>query len=147
MSWIWLERESAWDWSFTGLGHRLTQELPQVVLYLRHGLECERCRRMVERVREELKEVDVRVQLIVVADPPAVAIGRAEDMFVLRDEQGEVRRRLRMLLDNEPNDVALVVLDRFHVPQRVWIAEEGEDEPLVGELIRWIEYLDFQCPE
>ena len=147
MSWIWLERESAWDWSFTGLGHRLNQELPQVVLYLRHGLECERCQRMVERVREKLKEVDVGVQLILAVYPPAVAVGRAEDIFVLMDEQGEMGRRLRTLLDHEPKDVTLVVLDRFHVPQRVWMAEEGEAEAVAGELIRWIEYLDFQCPE
>ncbi|MBW3576809.1 MAG: hypothetical protein KY462_03535 [Actinobacteria bacterium] len=66
-----------------------------------------------------------------------------EDLAVVEDEDGALRRRLGL----DPDVAAVVVADRFGEVWEVTTDEDGHDLPGPEQVESWARFLATQCPE
>lgn len=125
----------------------------QAALFLAHDAACLVCHgyaRQLARREAEFAEVDGTPIIVVDADPAQVAPWRdgiAPGIAIVADAGGGWKSAIASLLDLDPADAILVMLDRFGAPRA---GSAGADagaliDPL--EAIDWLRYLALECPE
>jgi peroxiredoxin len=127
-----------------------------LALLFLHGLDCAACQKALAVSAanyREFRQQDAKI-LAIISRPPR---NEKEDSIVenlpfpvLLDDQGHVRRSFAQLLDERlvsGDDVLLYVLDHYGAPYAVLVDKEFKSGALENDVIKWLEYIEIQCPE
>jgi len=125
-----------------------------LVLFFFPGLDCPGCRVALQNLADHQREYQEREAqvLVVVSGPaaqPALREAGAHPFPVLADPEGTARQAYIAILsapvrDDEP---LVFVLDRYGVPYAALICPAPDDPALQGEILEWLDFIEFQCPE
>lgn len=115
------------------------------VLMLTHSAGCAECAaylRGLEEAREEMRDWDGRV-LVVVPEAPEAAAALQSPFPVLADPEGRCAERCQL-----SGGGAMVIADQWG---EVFFVEAGgagrHDLPPAGEVVEWLRFMAIQCPE
>jgi len=125
-----------------------------LVLFFLVELDCSWCRAALQNFADRQREYQERVaQVLVVVSGPAAQLALEEAEAypspVLADPEGTARQAYAAILpapvrDNEP---LVFVLDRYGAPYAALICPEPGDPTLQREILEWLDFIEFQCPE
>ena len=118
-----------------------------------HDASCRACHgyaKQLARQADAMRDWDAR-PLVVVRDTGEAARHWADELpegtLLLADPGSAWTRAVQPLFSEEPDDVLLLVLDRYLAPRVLSVA--GEAGGLVGpaEVTDWLRFLALECPE
>ena len=125
----------------------------QAVLFFAHPATCLAClgyATQLARQAEALAEADARPLVVVAGEAAEAADWRSElppAVTLLADPAGAWRRRVAGDLGAAPDDVLLLVLDRYCAPRAGSVAGEAGGLLGPGEATEWSRFVTLDCPE
>ncbi len=98
----------------------------------------------------EIKNNEAEVLAIVHGSRNSAAeLQRKENLpyLVLADDSGRLHRQLGAVDSNGRDSAAVYVTDRFAEVFGVYRRSGGDPLPSVAEILKWLEFVNVQCPE
>lgn len=124
----------------------------QALVLITHGVRCLACFGYARQLAQASGDEDPdSVAVVVVPDAPAAARGwRAEidpAVWLLSDQERAWAREVARATGFPPDDVALVILDRYLAPRAGSHAAEAGGLMDPPAAVEWLRFLGFECPE
>lgn len=140
--------------SFTlpdGDGHPVSswsyRQRSNLVLFFHHGASCGTCRSVLQKLArhvDTLRDEEAGI-LAIGPDQPSEARALAVALTCPFPLLSDPSQRIVAQQGLEPP--ALVVSDRFGEIWAAWSGGRGHELPDVDEIVRWLEFVEVQCPE
>ncbi len=120
------------------------------MLVFTHGVDCPACRAALGDFAAHRAEYGAQEAKIVPIMPNSLS--DLEEMIypfaVLADPRGIVRQKYADLLGVDPEKhVTVFVLDRYGAPYAGSALPEADDPALHAEILKWLDFIELQCPE
>lgn len=123
-----------------------------LVVVFTHAWPCAACRAYLSALDQYLPEFRTeRMALLAIVPLVRTLVvdwGEEVPQFpIVLAEGSELHRRCGFLLGEETPAAALVVTDNTGTVWQAWDAGDGHELPDTGEVLAWVRYVSYQCPE
>lgn len=129
------------------------REQSNLVIVFLHSLDCPRYQRALQNFvdyQREYQENSAQV-LVVVSGPAAQSALEEAEAYpfpVLADPESTARRAYAVLLSVPVEDEPMIfILDRYGAPYAALICSDLSDPSLQKEILKWLDFIEIQCPE
>lgn len=127
------------------------REQSNLVLLFSHGLECQRCQRLVEQLASQSQElIFADAQVLVVRPSNATReASLSSPLHLVWDREGVMWHKLAGLIERPvaQDELLVVILDRYGTLQAACSVSHGNDGNLVAEILEYLKFIAIQCPE
>lgn len=123
-----------------------------LILFFGHSLQCRACYELLRQfsvLRDDYSERNAKVLSIWSQDEASgmPTIGGIDFPIILLDDPQNTRRLYCDFIVSEDRQEAMIfVLDRFGSPFAAAVSDEF-DVKVHDEILRWLDFIELQCPE
>jgi peroxiredoxin len=121
-----------------------------VVLFFSHGDDCEACQQALREFALRRMQYAAQEAKVFAILPQATERLRDRNypFPLLADPQRRVYQQYSELLGEDADgQVMLFVLDRYGAPYAAVVRRESDGDDMHDEALRWLDYIQLQCPE
>lgn len=123
-----------------------------LVLVFTHAWPCAACHAYLSQLDQHLPELRAeRMEVLAIVPLTDVLIldwrERVPHYPVALAEGSELHRRFGWLVGDETPAAAVLVADDTGTVWQAWNAGDGHQFPDIADLLAWVRYVSYQCPE
>ncbi|PWH13311.1 MAG: hypothetical protein DDG59_14540 [Anaerolineae bacterium] len=113
-----------------------------------HSLLCQPCHNFLNHLVDTFAQTaEIQAKLLLVTPSASQNVSFAQSSVILLPHQLPFVEQMQNSLEAFSFDVSLFLFDPNGSLWFAWIGDEYDDLHLADEMLRWLSYLDIQCPE